>query len=49
MMYGLKVMGQYHFFKTEQQRDAFISTLPEFIVKTAERWTTCLPQEAGAK
>lgn len=43
MLYGLKAFGQYHFFKTEQERADFIKTLPEVEAKHAECWTTILP------
>ena len=45
MLYGLKVFGRYHFFKTEEQRTAFINALPELEKKTVECWATILPEK----
>lgn len=44
MLYGLKVLGRYHFFKTETERDTFIKSLPEWEQKYTESWTTVLPE-----
>ena len=45
MMYGMKVLGRYHFFKTEAERTAFIHTLPAWEQNRVEVWTTVLPEK----
>ena len=46
MMYGAKSFGTTHFFKTEDEREAWIQTLPEWEQKYVERWTTILKRRA---
>lgn len=45
MLYGMKSLGRYHFFKTEEARTAFIKTLPEWEQNHVEAWTTVLPEK----
>ena len=45
MLYGLKTFGRYHFFKSEQERDEFVKTLPEWEAKYVQCWTTILSKE----
>lgn len=45
MLYGLKTFGRIHFFKSEEKRNEFIKTLPEWEAKYAETWTTILSRK----
>ena len=47
MVYVLKTFGRYHFFKTEDDRNAFIATLPEWEAKHVECWTTILEKKVS--
>lgn len=47
MLYVLKSFGRYHYFKTENARKMFISTLPEFEANHVECWTVLLERKVS--
>lgn len=39
-LYVVKVMGRYSYFKTEQEMNDFVSTLPTYEQKIVETWVS---------
>ena len=44
MLYGLKSFGRFYFFKTEEERTAFVKKMPEWEANHVETWTTLLTE-----
>lgn len=46
VLYAAKSFGRYHYFKTEEKRNEWLDTLPEWEQKAVELWSCLL---GGAK
>ena len=41
-LYVVKTMGRYHFFRTAELRERYITTLSDWEQKAAEKYETCV-------